>query len=623
MEELGTSKVCFMCGEEKKRTMFVGTGPDIPCVVCQDKINEERRQAAIAKRAEEIDAVKQKRLKATRRRAAKKYDKKRTAAKRAVRKRNERAEATRERKLEERKLDRSRKMEAARKEAVEKQEASKEIIVRREIASRQLSRKHLMPYILRMHPNYLAGWVHKDVALRLERFSDQVARGESPRLMLQMPPRTGKSQEASIYFPSWHLGRHPQHEFITCSYSGSLAMGFSRKVRGLLRENDYKLLFPEAVLDPDNQNAEGWQTTKGGGFVPAGVGGPITGKGAHVLLIDDPVKNAEEAESATVRQSVKDWYASTAYTRLAPGGGVLVIQTRWHEDDLSGWLEDQMIKGEGDEFEIVRYPAIAMEDERYRFEGEALHPERYDETALARIKKAVGPRVWDALYQQKPTSEVGGYFTSEMMQMYDEAQLPENLTYYMAWDLAIGKLERNDFSVGGCVGIDEQENLWVVSLTRARMDTFEIVEAMLDTYERWKPDLVGVEKGQISMTLGPHLEKRITERKLYGFPLMELNPGKRDKELRARPLQGRMRQGKVFFPRDASWMDVVRQELMGFPFAKHDDTVDVFAWLALMLQDMNAPKQPKPEKKKSWRDKLVAHLRAQTKDGITRSAMAS
>jgi len=390
-------------------------------------------------------------------------------------------------------------------------------------------------------------------------------------------------------------------------------MGFSRKVRGLLRDQDYKLLFPEATLDKDNQNAEGWMTKKGGGFVPAGVGGPITGKGAHVLLIDDPVKNSEEAESATVRQSVKDWYASTAYTRLAPGGGVLIIQTRWHEDDLSGWLEQQMIDGEGDEFEIVRYPAIAQQDEKYRFKGEALHPERYDEKALARIQRAVGPRVWDALYQQNPTSQEGGYFTNEMLRYYQNSELPpeEELVFYTCWDFAIGKLERNDFTVGLTVGVDKHENIWVVGLVHGRYDTFEMADLILDNFVRYHPRLVGMEKGHISMALGPYLEKRIAERKLYDFPMHEMNPGKRDKELRARAIQGRMRQGKVRFPSEAPWIGALRQELFGFPFGKHDDRVDTLAWIGLMLQDIDTPFEEHEKPKPSWRDKLAKYYRGQ------------
>ena len=251
------------------------------------------------------------------------------------------------------------------------EELSVEEKAKAELALRFLTRKRLLPFVERFNPEYNAGWVHKDICRRLEQFSKDVVDKKSPRLMLFMPPRHGKSTLASVAFPAWHMGRNPDHEFISCSYSGSLAMGFSRKVRQLLREPTYKTAF-KTRLDPDSQSAEAWLTTAGGGYVAAGVGGGITGKGAHILVIDDPVKNRDDAESQNNRDSNWDWYTSTAYTRLAPGGGVLVILTRWHDDDLAGRLLRAGTEG-GDEWEVVSYPAIAEEDEQFRQAGEALH----------------------------------------------------------------------------------------------------------------------------------------------------------------------------------------------------------------------------------------------------------
>ena len=191
----------------------------------------------------------------------------------------------------------------------------------REIASRILSRRKLLPFIERMNPKYLAGWVHKDICERLERFSKDVAAGLSPRLMLLMPPRHGKSEIASKMFPPWHLGNHPDHEFIACSYNVSLAMGFSKKIKAIMDDPVYQTVF-ETRLDPENRSSEEWGVHQNsGGYVAAGVGGGITGKGAHILVIDDPIKNAEEADSADVREKLWEWYTSTAYSRLAPGGG--------------------------------------------------------------------------------------------------------------------------------------------------------------------------------------------------------------------------------------------------------------------------------------------------------------
>jgi len=486
-------------------------------------------------------------------------------------------------------------------EPVEKD--SPALAAKKELARRILVRKRLLPFIERNNPDYLAGWVHKDICQRLEKFSQDVADKKSPRLMLFMPPRHGKSTIASVEFPAWHLGAHPSHELISCSYSGSLAMTFSRKVRQRLRDPAYKSVFKDARLDPDSQSAEAWLTTKGGGYVAAGVGGGITGKGAHILLIDDPIKNREDAESQNNRESTYDWYTSTAYTRLAPGGGVLVILTRWHDDDLAGRLLRASTEG-GDEWEVVRYPAIAEEDEEFRSKGEALHVERYDINALNRIQRAVGPRDWSALYQQNPVADDGDYFTRDMIQYYEPDDIDlDRMRFYSAWDLAIGKKDRNDYSVGLTVGVDEDDNLFVVDVDRGRYDGFELVERILDLYELWKPSIIGIEKGHIEMALGPFLEKRVRERGLYEAYFKDLKTGRRDKEARARAIQGRMQQGMVYLPRNEVFTGPLVAELLRFPNGVHDDQVDALAWIGLMMTEFGTF-QEKIERPPSWRDKL-------------------
>lgn len=196
----------------------------------------------------------------------------------------------------------------------------------RVLADRILARRRLIQFVQKMHGSYEAGWVHKDICTRLERFSADVVAKKSPRLMLLVPPRHGKSEIASIRFPGWHLGQHPEHEIINVGYNLDLPMVFSRKVREMVRDQAYQNIFPGMQLDPDAQSVERWNTTKGGGLTAAGVGGGITGKGAHILIIDDPIKNQEEADSPEIRKKLLEWYQSTAYTRLAPGGGVLLIE---------------------------------------------------------------------------------------------------------------------------------------------------------------------------------------------------------------------------------------------------------------------------------------------------------
>jgi len=490
------------------------------------------------------------------------------------------------------------------KKEVERLQPDAKELAKKELARRELAKRRLLPFVTRFFPEYQAGWVHKDICERLEKFSEAVANKESPRLMLFMPPRHGKSLLASTYFPAWHLGRNPTHEFIACSYSGSLAMSFSRKVRQVLREKPYQTVFKESRLDRDSQSAEAWLTDKGGGYVAAGVGGAITGKGAHVLVIDDPVKNRDDAESETGRQSVKDWYTSTAYTRLAPGGGVLVILTRWHDDDLAGWLLSQ--QDTGDKWEVIKYPAIAEIDEPHREKGTPLHAARYDLEALRRIRAAVGPRDWSALYQQNPVADEGEYFTRSMIRYYTEEPPRKEMKIYAAWDLAIGQREANDYTVGVVMGVSTEDKLYLLHVERGRWNGHDIVEKMLDVYEAWRPDIIGVEKGQIEMAIGPFLEKRIRERNLFEAYFKDLRPGKRDKMVRARAIQGRMQQGMVLFPKDSEFTTSLINEMLRFPNGVHDDQVDAMAWIGLMMAEFNIYRAPVEKPPPSWRDKLTA-----------------
>lgn len=475
---------------------------------------------------------------------------------------------------------------------------------RQELAHRILRRRRLLPYIQYNETDYHAGWVHKDICQRLEKFSQDVVDQKAPRLMLFMPPRHGKSLIASVNFPAWHLGNNPRHEVIACSYSASLAMKFSRKVRAQLRSKQYKETFPDTSLSKDTQAAEEWATTAGGGYVAAGVSGPITGKGAHVLIIDDPVKNRQDAESETKQEENIDWYTSTAYTRLAPGGGVLLILTRWHDADLAGKLLEAAKNDEGDEWEVVEYPAVALEDESFRSKGEALHPARYDTKALKRIEKALPPRDWWALYQQQPVCDEGDYFKRDDIKLFNPEDVNmDKMTFYQAWDLAIGEKEQNDYSVGITAGIGQDGTIYIVDVCRGRWDAMELVENILDFYDLWRPSIVGIERGHIEMAIGPFLDKRKAERGFHEMYLKELKTGRRDKEARARAIQGRIQQGKVRFPEKEEFTGSLIAEMLRFPSGVHDDQVDALAWLGLMMSEFSVIRD-KIIKPKSWRDRL-------------------
>ena len=500
-------------------------------------------------------------------------------------------------------------------------------------ARRVLSRRRLMQFIKRFRPKYDAGWVHEDICRRLERFVQQVELGQSPRLLLMMPPRGGKSEIGSRHFPAWVLGHHPEWEIIAASHTSSLTMSFSRYVRDLLRDPVYQEMFPNTSLDPSSQSIENWNLISGGGYLAAGVGTGITGRGAHILLLDDLVKDIEAADSTTIRDNTWEWYGSTAYTRLAPGAGVLGIMTWWHEDDWAGRIQQVMEAGEGDKFEIVRYPAINDEGDEYiladdtivqlteleevpegarmtREKGTALHPARYTTEMMLRIRAnlfASGQqRVWNALYQQNPLPDDGLMFTRDMFR-YD-AVPPERARCrcYQAWDFAITENKTSDYTVGVTLFHDERDILHVVDVRRFKSgDSFIIVDEILNYAEEWKVDVIGFEDGQIWKAMEAVFDRRCQERRQY--PAREILKPLTDKLARASPLRGRMQLGRVYFDNTAPWFRDMFLELTRFPSAKHDDQVDALAWAVRLSLTQSAP-LPLASKKqrplKSWRDRL-------------------
>lgn len=495
-------------------------------------------------------------------------------------------------------------------EAVKADEA-----VQRELAMRELARRQLLRFILRNNSRYKAGWVHADICARLERFKEQVVAGEGPRLMLFMPPRHGKSMICSQEFPAWFLGHHPDREIISSSYSEPLTLDFSHKVQERVASPDFQVLFDGCKLKKGRESLQVWRTTQGGGYVAAGVGGPLTGRGADILIIDDPFKNRQDADSQINRDTVWNWFTSTAYTRLMPGGGVLIIQTRWHDDDLSGRLiyhYEQALKevaatgnwpDDADKWDVVSYPAIATQDEKHRRKGEPLHPERYNLRSLSRIRRTIGPRDWAALYQQMPTPEEGEYFTKEMLRYYKSTPDHNYMTVFAAADLAISKKEHADYSVIMVAGVDANDDIWVLDVKRGRWDALEIIDNLMDVQRTWRPQQIGIEEGQITKSIGPFLDKRIREERLYSLNVVHLRISMRDKEMRARPIQGRMKQGKVYFAENAAWTQDLVTELLRFPSGVKDDQVDALAWLGQMMNDVQY-RTPKAPKLKSWKDKL-------------------
>jgi phage terminase large subunit-like protein len=417
----------------------------------------------------------------------------------------------------------------------------------REITARR-AKNSLLAFTEYTNPLYERAGHHERIAAKLE----AVERGEIDRLMIFMPPRHGKSELASKRFPAWCLGKDPKRQIIAASYNSDLANDFGRNVRNLVAEPEFGQVFPGVTLAPDSQAAMRMNTNHGGTYVAAGVGTAVTGRGAHIALIDDPFKDREEADSERRRELVWDWYRSTLYTRLMPGGSIVLIQTRWHEDDLAGRLLEQ----EPDQWEVLELPAIDRD-------GHALWPEWYDETALARIKATIGPREWSALYQQQPQPDEGTFFKREW---FDEKPAPESLRYYGSSDYAVTD-GGGDFTVHRVWGIDRAGDVFRVAGWRGQTASDVWIEEKLDLIAKFKPLCWFGEGGVIQKAVEPMLRRRMRERNVHCR--LEWLPSVADKPTRARSFQAMAATGRVHFEPGADL-----SEFLVFPAGKHDDEVD-------------------------------------------------
>lgn len=398
------------------------------------------------------------------------------------------------------------------------------------------------------NPLYQRASHHELIAEKLE----AVERGEIDRLMIFMPPRHGKSELASKRFPAWCLGRQPNRQIIAASYNSDLANDFGRNVRNLVAEPEFSQVFPDVTLAADSQATNRMNTNKGGTYVAAGVGTAVTGRGAHIALIDDPFKDREEADSERRRDLVWDWYRSTLYTRLMPGGAIVLIQTRWHEDDLAGRLLEQ----EPDQWEVLELPAIDKA-------GAALWPEWYDIDALQRIKDTIGPREWSALYQQQPQPDEGTFFQRDWFKTWDA--LPA-MRYYGTSDYAVTD-GGGDYTVHRIWGIDAEGALYRVDGWRGQTTADVWIEEKLNLIDKHKPLAWFGEGGVIRRSIEPMLKRRMRERK--SFCRLEWLTSAHDKPTRARSFQAMAASGRVYLEPGA---DIA--EHLVFPAGKHDDDVD-------------------------------------------------
>lgn len=427
----------------------------------------------------------------------------------------------------------------------------------------------LLDWVVASSPGYLPGWVHREICTELEQFSRDVAAGRGPRLMIFMPPQHGKTTIVSERFPVWHMGQYPTHRIVDSAYNLSLPKRSSKRARNLARDEALMAPFPRFVLDPEKQGVEEWETTLGGYYKAVGVGGGLTGSGAHILIIDDPVKDREEADSETIRQKTWEWWTDTASTRLAPGGGVLLIMTRWHEDDLAGrLLESAKNNPDAPQWKVLRYPALADEDEAHRKAGEALHPERYSRAELLG-KKAGNERTWLSLYQQTPTSPSGNIFKRSDWKRY--SVLPASFDFQIqTWDLAFKDTDGSDY-VACQVWQRTGGRFYLVHRLKERMGYKDTKLAIKNVSKRF-----------------PHARAIFVEDKANGpavindladeLPgLIPVNP-MGGKIARAWAAQPYVAAGNCYLPDDALDPTIGEfiEQAATFPRGKHDDEVDAF-----------------------------------------------
>jgi predicted phage terminase large subunit-like protein len=451
----------------------------------------------------------------------------------------------------------------------------------RELLAREEATTSLRSFTEYTNDEYQAAQHHERICHALE----AVERGDLDRLIICMPPRHGKSELASRRFPAWYLGRNPTNQIIAASYNSDLSSDFGREVRNIVATPEYRNVF-DTTLAPDSKAANRWHTHAGGSYVSAGVGTAITGRGAHVALIDDPIKDRAEADSELTRDNVWKWYTSTLYTRLMPRGAIVLIQTRWHDDDLAGRLLN--VEG-GDKWELLELPAEK--------DGAALWPEWYPMPALSRIRAAIGERDWSALYQQQPQPDEGTFFRRDWFKLY--RRLPEGLRFYGASDYAVTE-DGGDYTEHGVFGLDADEDIYVADWWSGQTPADKWIEAKCDLIEAWEPLLWGGEAGVIRKSIEPFMTKRMRERRAYCR--IEWVPSVRDKPTRARSFQARASMGKVHLP-DNEMGHRLLDQLLRFPAGAHDDAVDVFSLFGQLL-DQTIPamiqQTVKPEQTDCW-----------------------
>lgn len=427
------------------------------------------------------------------------------------------------------------------------------------------AREFFLPFVKQMWPTFIFGKHHAIMAEAFER----VASGELKRLIINMPPRHTKSEFASFMFPSWFLGKYPNKKIIQTAHTSELAVNFGRKVRNLVNTPQYQSVF-ETKLSSDSKAAGRWNTHAGGDYFAIGVGGAVTGKGADILIIDDPHSEQEAMlGNPEVYDKVYEWFSSGPRQRLQPGGAIIIVMTRWSKKDLTGQIIENSLKRDGsDEWEVIELPALMPS-------GMPQWPEFWSRKELEAIKAEIPVSKWEAQYQQNPTSEEGALIKREFWRIWEQDHPPQCDYLIQSWDTAFEKNNRADFSVCTTWGVfyypddtgKDQANIILLDCFKRRMEFPELKQKAQELYKEWMPDTLIVEKRASGAPL-------IYELRQMGIPLQEYTPSKgSDKIARVNAITDLFYSGFVWCP-DLRWAEEVVEECAAFPNGDHDDIVD-------------------------------------------------
>ena len=432
---------------------------------------------------------------------------------------------------------------------------------------REACKDNYLTFVKEMWAAFIHGKHHEIMADAFER----VARGELKRLIINMPPRHTKSEFASYLLPAWFLGQYPDKKIIQTAHTAELAVGFGRKVRNLVNSKDYKRIFPDVSLQSDSKAAGRWNTNKGGEYFAIGVGGAVTGKGADLLIIDDPHSEQEGASAdVNVFNRTYEWYTSGPRQRLQPNGSIVVVMTRWHQKDLTGKVVDASVKrGGSDQWEVIELPAILPS-------GKPLWSQFWSLQELESLKAELPSSKWMAQYQQDPTAEEGALVKREWWKEWEYQEPPQCEFIIQSWDTAFLKSERADYSACTTWGVFYRESeedgryapqIILLDAHKERLEFPELKKVAMDKYSFYKPDAFIVEAKAAGMPL-------IFELRQMGIPVQEYTPSRgNDKISRVNAVSDLFASGVVWAPQ-TRWAEEVIEEFAAFPNAEHDDLVD-------------------------------------------------